>query len=132
MKMSTVLTIVLVGIALWYFYNQFSPAKGFKNLSANEFRNEIKGKDKVVIDVREIHEYQSGYIQGAVNIPLSELKERINEIPHDKEVYLYCRSGNRSKQAAKILIKNGFTDLAHLEGGIMSWNGKLEIVNNLR
>jgi rhodanese-related sulfurtransferase len=49
----------------------------------------------------------------------------LSEIPKDKSVYLYCRSGMRSKQAARILQKNGFHEIAHLQGGMMSWKGKI-------
>ncbi|WP_338044828.1 rhodanese-like domain-containing protein [Paenibacillus lignilyticus] len=70
-------------------------------------------------------EIKQGYIPGAINIPLSQMKKRISEIPRDRNVYLYCRSGMRSKQAARILQKSGYRDLAHLQGGVMSWKEKI-------
>ena len=53
-----------------------------------------------IIDVREAMEFENGHIKGAINIPLSELREKANEIPKDKPVYLHCRTGQRSYNAA--------------------------------
>ncbi|MBE1445765.1 rhodanese-like domain-containing protein [Paenibacillus sp. OAS669] len=100
--------------------------KGLRNLSTEQFREALqKNRNNVLIDVREPNEVKRGYIPGAVNIPLSQFKLRGGEIPAGKSIYLYCQSGMRSKQAARILQKKGFRELAHLQGGIMAWNGKL-------
>lgn len=56
-----------------------------------------------LIDVRSAAEFAAGYVAGAQNIPLPELAERMNAIPHDVPVMLYCRSGNRSGQAMQQL-----------------------------
>jgi len=85
-----------------------------------------RSNNKQLIDVREPDEYNSGYIPGAKNIPLSQIEQRLGEISKDREVLLYCRSGMRSKSAAQLLIKNGYTRLAHLQGGISSWGGVLK------
>ncbi|TLS50123.1 rhodanese-like domain-containing protein [Paenibacillus antri] len=109
-------------------YRQFAPVKGLRTLTPEQFQSESKGNK--VIDVREIHEYKRSHIKGAVNIPLSQFRQRMGDIPKDRPVYLYCQSGMRSKQAAKILRSNGYADVAELRGGIMSWSGpiqKLEI-----
>ncbi|ULO10482.1 rhodanese-like domain-containing protein [Paenibacillus sp. 19GGS1-52] len=81
---------------------------------------------RILIDVREPGEYKTGYINGAKNIPLSQLSGRLGEIPKDNTIFLYCRSGMRSKNAARVLIKNGFTGLVHLQGGLSGWSGKLK------
>ncbi|UUZ90766.1 rhodanese-like domain-containing protein [Paenibacillus sp. P25] len=87
---------------------------------------ELEGsKQTVLIDVRELGEFKGGHIQGAKNIPLSQLNRRLGEIPKDRDLLLYCRSGMRSKSAARILMKNGFTRLAHLRGGISAWTGSV-------
>jgi rhodanese-related sulfurtransferase len=97
-----------------------------KTLKVVEFRSELEqSKNKLLIDVREPDEYKSGFIAGAKNIPLSQLEKRLGEIPKDRDVLLYCRSGMRSKSAASILSKQGYTRLAHLQGGVSSWDGKL-------
>ncbi|WP_460319983.1 rhodanese-like domain-containing protein [Paenibacillus sp. YSY-4.3] len=82
-------------------------------------------KDRVVIDVRETSEYMRGHIPDAKNIPLSQLQGRLGEIPQNKDLLLYCQSGMRSKNAARILSKNGYSRLSHLAGGISSWRGKI-------
>lgn len=119
--MDSVFYILLFLFVLWMMYKQFAPVKGLRTLTAEQFQNESKGNE--VIDVREDHEYKRGHIKGAINVPLSQLGQRMGEIPKDRAVFLYCQSGMRSKQAAKLLGRNGYRDLAHLQGGIMSWSG---------
>jgi rhodanese-related sulfurtransferase len=119
--MDSVFYILLAALVLWMLYRQFASVKGLRTLPSEQFQNESKGNK--VIDVREIHEYKRGHIKGAVNVPLSQLQQRMGDIPKDRPVYLYCQSGMRSKQAAKLLGRNGFADVADLRGGIMSWSG---------
>ena len=116
--------ILLVLFAIWMLVKQFAPVKGMRNLSAKQFQEESKGNK--VIDVREAHEYKRGHIAGAMNIPLSQLQQRIGEIPEDEMVFLYCQSGMRSKQAAKLLSRKGYTNLANLNGGISAWSGPIQ------
>lgn len=116
--------ILLFLFVLWFLYKQFAPVKGLRNLSSQQFKSEYKGN--MLMDVRENHEFKRGHIAGAVNVPLSQLKQRMGEIPKDRNVYLYCQSGMRSKQAAKILSRNGHLHLAHLRGGMMSWDGPVQ------
>jgi rhodanese-related sulfurtransferase len=124
--MSTILTIAASALLIWFIFTNFVPINGLKNLNGEQFEKRLTNhKGMILIDVREPHEYNKGYIPGAVNIPLSQIKDRYNEIPKDKEIYLYCRSGKRSKQSAKHLIREGYTDLFHLQGGIMAWNGQI-------
>lgn len=86
----------------------------------------MKKPDKpLLIDVREPGEFKGGFIAGAQNMPLSQLPGSLTKIPKDQPVLLYCRSGMRSKSAAKMLLKNGHKELAHLQGGLGAWNGKL-------
>ncbi len=69
-----------------------------------------------LLDVRTPAEYAPGHIKGAVNIQLDELRERIGELDKTKPLYIYCKSGQRSYIAARILQGNGF-DVKHLAGG---------------
>jgi len=77
--------------------------------------------DVVVIDVREPSEYAEAHIPGVTLIPLSEVPDRVAEIPTDKTVILTCRTGNRSGQAATWLRSQGYTDVHNLQGGILAW-----------
>ena len=72
--------------------------------------------DVTLVDVRTPAEYTIGHINGAVNIPLDELRKRLGEIDKNKPQYIYCQSGHRSYLASRILIENGF-DVWHLAGG---------------
>ncbi|TAK42636.1 MAG: rhodanese-like domain-containing protein, partial [Saprospiraceae bacterium] len=80
----------------------------------------------LMVDVREKDEVaELAYdVENIINIPLSELESRLSEIPKDKQLVMACRSGNRSRQAANILIKNGYTNLVNLEGGMLAWQEK--------
>ena len=77
----------------------------------------------VILDVRTREETASGQIiQGAKNIPLDELRERLNEIPADKPVYVYCGVGLRGYLALKILTQRGFTNVKNLSGGYRTYS----------
>jgi rhodanese-related sulfurtransferase len=86
-------------------------------------------KDIVWIDVRDAQDYKRGHVNGALGIPLSEIESRINEIPKDKEIVLYCEgtwdggSCEASRSAGRILIKNGYKqgNIKVFEDGYGSW-----------
>jgi phage shock protein E len=81
----------------------------------------VEGKEKhTLVDVRTAQEYKSGYIPGAINISVQELSSKLNKIPKDKPVVVYCRSGSRSSQAARTLLGAGYTDVYDL-GSISGW-----------
>ncbi len=94
-------------------------------LTQEEF---IKGYRKVqLIDVRETKEFDGGHILGARNIPMSQLKQRMNEVRTDQAVYLYDQNSTRSKQAARLLKKKrGVKNLYYLKGGFRKWTGKVK------
>ena len=79
----------------------------------------------IILDVRTAQEYSEKHIPGAINIPNETIgTEDIPELP-DKEqlILVYCRSGNRSKQASEKLVKLGYTNIVEI-GGINSWSGE--------
>ena len=81
---------------------------------------ELRDTDRktiTIIDTRTKEEYALDAIDGAINIPLDDLRERIEEIPHDKPIVLYCAVGLRGYLAQRILLGHGFTDVRNLSGG---------------
>ncbi len=74
-----------------------------------------------VLDVRTPEEFVSGHVPGAVNISHEQVAERLGEIPRDREVVLYCRSGRRAMLAAEVLAANGYSRLGHLTGDMAGW-----------
>lgn len=124
MSFTTILLLIAYAVIIWYVISRFVPVKGLENLKSDQFKERVNQKSRVMlIDVREPHEYKAGHIPSAVNIPLSQLDQRAREISSKNDILLYCRSGMRSKQAAKILKKHGISQMAHLQGGFITWNG---------
>ena len=74
-------------------------------------------QERQIVDVREPGEFNLGAIPGAVNIPLGELRRRLEELNRDKEVIAYCSVGLRSYLAARILVQHGFKEVRSLDGG---------------
>ncbi len=90
----------------------------FKQINVDKVRALVES-GSYIIDVREIMEFENGHIKGAVNIPLSELRERINEIPKDKPVYLHCRTGQRSYNAVLALQNLGYNNIINITGSFL-------------
>ena len=90
---------------------------------------EIMGNesDYIILDVRRPDEFAAGHIPNAVNIPNESIdSNEITELPDkDKLILVYCRSGNRSKQASQKLVKLGYTNVLEF-GGINDWEGEIE------
>ena len=81
---------------------------------------ELRDADRkaiTIIDTRTKEEYALGAIDGAINIPLDDLRDHIDEIPHDKPIIVYCAVGLRGYLAQRILLGHGFTDVRNLSGG---------------
>jgi len=93
---------------------------GFKTVSVKDL-HAASEPNRIVLDVREPYEYAAGHIAGAKLLPLSQLQSRLDEVPADQPVYVYCHSGNRSKQASEILAKAGKKDIRDVSGGILAW-----------
>src|SRR5699024_9682391 len=69
-----------------------------------------------IIDARVKNEYNAGHLQGAINIPLSEFRGRLDEIPKDQPVYVHCRSGQRSYNMVMALQNLGYENIFNIEG----------------
>jgi NADPH-dependent 2,4-dienoyl-CoA reductase/sulfur reductase-like enzyme/rhodanese-related sulfurtransferase len=116
----------------------YSTARDAVNQAALQATNLIEGKVRQVLfsqvrrlveegafmlDVREKAEFDHAHIKGAVNIPLSELRERMAEVPTDRPVYVYCRSGTRSYNAVRAMMQKGI-DAYNVAGSFLalSWH----------
>ena len=78
-------------------------------------------KGVTVLDVREPGEFQSGHIEGAMNVPLGKLEANLDRIPKGQHVLAYCGHGERSSTAASLLERAGIGSLLNLSGGIGAW-----------
>jgi NADPH-dependent 2,4-dienoyl-CoA reductase/sulfur reductase-like enzyme/rhodanese-related sulfurtransferase len=78
-------------------------------------------KDDLLIDVRTKEEFEAGHIENALNIPVDDLRDRINEIDPNKKIYTYCRAGLRGYLAQRILNQNGYNSIVNLSGGYQLW-----------
>jgi rhodanese-related sulfurtransferase len=77
-----------------------------------------------LLDVREQEEWDEYHVPNTTLIPLDQLPDRLGELPSDEEIVVICRSGNRSKDGAKILLKAGFTNVTSMAGGLKDWSAK--------
>ncbi len=128
-KVLYAVVIVLILAALGYFFLRKSPADkefAITNITAEEVKAKIdRQEDIVLLDVRTPAEFDGplGHIDGALLIPLNELQNRAAELDSlkDKEIIVYCRSGNRSRYATEFLSQQGF-HAVNMLGGMKAWN----------
>jgi rhodanese-related sulfurtransferase len=79
------------------------------------------GEDILLVDIRTRAEVAQGAIPNAVHLPMHLIPLRMTELPRDREVVLYCRSGARSYHACAYLAQQGFDRVVNLRGGIIAW-----------
>lgn len=100
----------------------------YMNINAEKAKEMMDGLEKfVLLDARSEEEFSEGHIPGAIVIPHEEVSERAEaEIPEkDVPVFVYCRSGNRSKTASKALVDLGYSEVYEF-GGIIDWPYEIE------
>ena len=113
-----------IALIVFYAIRKFFLIKSIKHYSAQEASQKIKKERNVVmLDVRTDNERRQGSIKGSYHIPLTSLSSSQNELKKFKaaEIICYCRTGNRSLNAASKLKKLGF-NASNLRGGIIRWN----------
>lgn len=133
----SILIIVIAGIMI---VNNILPIKNAGSIEGEEIENmhyksismdeakEIfcEPGNYVIVDVRREDEFSEGHIPGAINIPNETIESEPAALPDKSQViYVYCRSGNRSKQAAQKLVELGYTSVIEF-GGILDWTGDIE------
>lgn len=118
--MDTASTILLGAFALYLLFKSFGYLSrlGIKQITPRVL-DEKKGL--MLLDTRSAKEYHADHIPGAVHIPLTEIGTKAKKIRKDKEIVVYCQSGNQSIWAIKRLMGMGFTNLWNLKGGYRAW-----------
>ncbi len=119
-ELSLALALVTAAIGVFELWRRRHAAPSASPGEATLLMNREQAQ---LVDVREAAEYGAGHIRGAVHIPLSEFKARIRELEkaRARPVIVYCRSGQRSAQAAVWLQQAGFSRAHHLAGGLLAW-----------
>jgi rhodanese-related sulfurtransferase len=99
----------------------------YTNINVQQGKEMIDRGDVFILDVRTPEEYASGHIKNSTllavqDIPANELDIKLKEIPKDRSILVYCRTGKRSVAASTILVGNGFSKVYNMQGGITEWN----------
>ena len=99
----------------------------YKNINFEQAKQIIDNEQVVLLDVRTEEEFVTGHIANAINIPVDELEQRLDELKDKKsKILVYCKSGIRSAMACEILAINSFTNVYNI-GGVVDWPYGLEM-----
>jgi rhodanese-related sulfurtransferase len=121
----------MAGLLFYFAYTKGWILANFESISPKQAQTLILHDDNVtLLDVRTAEEYKSGHIRGAKLIPLNKLEANLDKLKadRDKKIVVYCRSGNRSVAASRILEKHGFVPLNVKQGMVGLLGTELEVV----
>ena len=124
--MKRILVLLLLSVLLLSGCGAPAPERSYRQISTEEAVTMMEEEtDYILLDVRTQAEYKEAHIPGAICIPNETIgTEEIPELPDkDQLILVYCRSGNRSKQASEKLAQLGYTNVVEF-GGINSWTGE--------
>ena len=110
-----IIGIIITGIVMFSF---LSRSNGI-DISAEEFKEKMEEEKGVVIDVRSKMEYEEGHLKATdelIDFNAGEFHNKVDSLDKDKTYYLYCRSGNRSGQAARLMKSKGFENVYNVGG----------------
>lgn len=117
---AAVLVVVLIGIRIGVS-SPMPAATGYpKEISPQRAQTEM-ANGAMLLDVREVDEYNQSHIAGSLLVPLSDLSTRLQELPQDRMIIVVCRTGARSAQGRDFLLASGFSNVTSLSGGIQAW-----------
>jgi rhodanese-related sulfurtransferase len=94
-------------------------------MEISELREKGLQDDTILLDVRKAKEFSAGHIEGAVHIPIDDLRESLGKIDKDKKIVLYCKTGYRAYLGLRILVNKGFRYVKLLNGSYLSWIRKI-------
>lgn len=110
--------VVMAGILGWYAYTKGWIFANFDSIDAKTAIVLLQNDDNItLLDVRTIPEYKEEHLVGATLIPLHQLEKNLSKLEKNRKILVYCRSGNRSVAASRILEKHGFVPV-NIKGGI--------------
>ena len=118
-QLAVVCTAALVSLLL----QACSPQVALPSVSLEQARTEHEAGKVLMIDIREPQEHATGVAQSAVLLPMSQLAQRVAEIPKqpDQPVLLICNTQNRSRAVTEALQEQGFTNIRYVNGGMSEW-----------
>lgn len=102
---------------------------GISHFDVRELKSVLddSANDSIVIDVREVEEYEAGHIPGIPLIPMGEIIDYLDQFDRNREYIFVCRSGRRSLEVAKFFKNNGFDKVHNYLGGMLQWDGELAL-----
>tara|TARA_B100000575_G_scaffold135902_1_gene108341 strand:+ start:72 stop:440 length:369 start_codon:yes stop_codon:yes gene_type:complete len=112
-------------LILFFVFISCQNTEKFDLLDYKEFKKQVENTNVQLFDVRTPEEYIMGHIEGAINVDFKNdevFDSFFNDLNKSDTIYLYCRSGNRSKKSADKLISLGFQKIYDLDGGFIEWN----------
>ena len=107
------------GFSKWYMHAE--PIEKLDLWSVQELRENQGDESIFLLDVRKITDWEAGYIKDAHHIYLGYLKDRLDQVPRNKKIVIYCDAGNKSTIAGSILLRNGYTDVVTVLGSMDAW-----------
>jgi len=125
----TILTIASILIIGFIMFNMFTKQSNGIDISIDDFKEKFEEEQGVVIDVRTQEEYEEGHLvktDKLLDFSNGEFQESLSELDKEKTYYLYCRTGNRSGQAARIMKSEGFENVYNVGGFEDLANGGFE------
>ncbi|NMA23220.1 MAG: FAD-dependent oxidoreductase [Spirochaetales bacterium] len=99
--------------------------EGYSDTVSWQEAEQLRKEGAFILDVRSEEEFELGAIEGAVNIPNTELRTRLKEVPKDRQIVLNCHMGLRGYLAERILLQNGYTQVKNLLGGFKSYDSAM-------
>lgn len=118
--------VILLVAGMMFFFNIAPTPEGYADYQAVKAQEQLAvNKGVVVLDIRTPAEFKSGHIPGAVNIDFynKNFEADLSKLDKNAQYFVYCRTGNRSSSALKLMHKLGFTKVWHLYKGIVDWKG---------
>jgi rhodanese-related sulfurtransferase len=111
---------------LMFLASMLEPPVEYIKITSQEAQEKMQNLNVVILDVRGLDEFNTGYIRNAISLPLSEIASQANQMLPNKQqtILVYCQAGGRSEQAARELISMGYTNVFDF-GGIVDWEGEI-------